>query len=206
GYSMMAFLSAIEPLRVANRLSGRALFLWKAWTFDGKPAPASNGMAIDTLGALDPAQCPQTLIVVAGFGPEQAETRANLGLLRRLARQGVALGALDTGPHLLAAAGLLEGHRACMHWEAVPGFREDFPDIAVSDELFGVSPGRFTCAGGTAALDMMLHMIGLKHGQKLAVAVSEQFIHDRIRDRSSHQRMRPGARLGVTSKRLLRIV
>ena len=29
-FSMMAFSSAVEPLRVANRLAGRPLFAWQA--------------------------------------------------------------------------------------------------------------------------------------------------------------------------------
>lgn len=211
GFSMMAFLSAVEPLRVANRLAGRELFRWGAFSPDGEPIPASNGMTMVTQalpsGAGLPSDAmPPTLIVCAGFEPQKGETRALLGLLRRAARRGTALGALDTGTHVLAAAGLLEDHRVTMHWEAVAGFREEFPGITVSDELFEISGNRFTCAGGTAALDMMLHMIGLKHGHALAIAVSEQFIHDRIRDRRTHQRMQVGNRLGITNQRLIRIV
>jgi transcriptional regulator GlxA family with amidase domain len=44
---------------------------------------------------------------------------------------------------------------------------------------------------------MMLNMIALQHGHELATAVSEQFIHERIRDRHDHQRMALPARLGV---------
>lgn len=205
GFSMMAFLSAVEPLRVANRLAGRDLFRWQAFSPAGDPVPASNGMTMVT-EALPPDAMPPTLIVCAGFEPQKAETKALLGLLRRAARRGVTLGALDTGTHVLAAAGLLDGQRVTMHWEAVPAFREEFPGIAVSDELFEIAGSRFTCAGGTAALDLMLHMIGLKHGHALAVAVSEQFIHDRIRDRRTHQRMQVGNRLGITNQKLIRIV
>ena len=93
-----------------------------------------------------------------------------------------------------------------MHWEAVPGFAEAFPDIEISDALFEVSGTRFTCAGGTAALDLMLDMIARKHGQALAVAVSEQFIHDRIRDRHDRQRMSLPRRLGIANGKLVRVI
>ncbi len=116
------------------------------------------------------------------------------------------LGALDTGAHLLAKAGLADGVEVTMHWEAVPAFREEFPAIAVSDELFEVHDRIFTCAGGTAALDLMLDMIGSKHGGALAVAVSEQFIHDRIRASHDHQRMALPSRLGISNAKLLKIV
>ena len=42
-FSMMAFSAAVEPLRVANRLAGRSLFDWRAWSMDGQAVKASNG-------------------------------------------------------------------------------------------------------------------------------------------------------------------
>lgn len=205
-FSMMAFFSAVEPLRVANRLAGRPLFSWHAFAADGEPVEASNGMRLMVEGPIAGLKGVPTLFVVAGFEPQQAATRRLLGTLRTLAREGLTLGALDTGVHLLARARLVDGVRVTMHWEAVSAFQEEFPDIEVSDELFEVAPRRITCAGGTAALDMMLDMIAAKHGPALAVAVSEQFIHDRIRDRRAHQRMELSSRLGVTNSRILKIV
>jgi AraC family carnitine catabolism transcriptional activator len=202
----MAFSAAVEPLRVANRLSGKNLFTWQTWSVDGEPVAASSGIAMPVHGRLaDLAEIP-TLIVCASFEPEAGATKPTLAVLRRLARRGTTIGALDTGAWILAAAGLLEGASATMHWEAAPGFAEAFPDIAISEALFEVSGSRFTCAGGTAALDLMLDMIARKHGQALAVAVSEQFIHDRIRDRHDRQRMSLPKRLGVVNGKLLRVV
>lgn len=205
-FSLMAFSSAVEPLRVANRLAGRPLFAWQAYSVDGAPVAASNGLALPVDGAIGELAAIPTLILCAGFEPKRYEDKAMFAALRRLARAGTRLGALDTGPHILAAAGLLGAARVTMHWEAVPAFREEFPDIDVSDELFETDGRCFTCAGGTAAIDMMLDMIGRKHGAALAVAVSEQFIHHRIRDRRDHQRMALASRLGISNAKLLKIV
>jgi AraC family carnitine catabolism transcriptional activator len=205
-FSSMAFFSAVEPLRVANRLAGKPLFSWRALSVDGEPVEASNGMRIMVDGTLDEAVSLPTLILVAGFDPALYETRPLLSHLRRLSRAGVVLGALDTGVHLLAKAGLVGAGPVTLHWEAEPAFIEEFPDIAVSEELFEIGPRIFTCAGGTAAMDMMLYMIGRKHGSALAVAVSEQFIHDRIRNADDHQRMTLPARLHSTNRKLLAVV
>lgn len=108
--------------------------------------------------------------------------RGLLGWLRRLDRRGADLGSLDTGCYVLAKAGLLDGHRSAVHWEALESFAEAFPKVEVVPNLFEIDRNRFSCSGGTAAIDLMLHLIELQHGHRLASAVSEQFIHDRIRD------------------------
>jgi AraC family carnitine catabolism transcriptional activator len=205
-FSMMAVTSAIEPLRVANRLSGRQLFSWHLYSPDGAPVPASNGLPIVVEAAIEAFSGGPTLVVCPSFDPQLFETKALLASLRRIARSGVTMVAVDTGAHFLARAGLLDGVRVTMHWEAVPGFREEFPGIEVSEELFEIAGRVVTCAGGTAALDMMLEMIRRKHGEALAVAVSEQFIHDRIRDRSSAQRMALESRLGTGNGKVVKAV
>jgi transcriptional regulator GlxA family with amidase domain len=203
-FAMMALMSAIEPLRVANRLAGRPIFSWRTYTADGGQAEASSGMRIVVDGSMqtlltDP---PPTVFVCAGFEPERYETKPLLAMLRRLARARVVVAALDTGAHILAKARLLSGTRVTMHWEAAPAFAEEFPEIAVTDELFEVDGDRITCAGGTAALDLMLDMIAAKHGAALAVAVSEQFILGRIRDRREQQRSAAAQRLQAKDHRL----
>jgi transcriptional regulator GlxA family with amidase domain len=205
GFSAMAFFSAIEPLRVANRLARRALYVWRIYAAQADPVEASNGMRL-VADLPFGAERPPTLIVCAGFHPERAESKSTLATLRKFARAGVRLGALDTGAHVLAKAGLLDGFRVSIHWEAAPGFREEFPDIEVSGELFEMRDRIFTCAGGTAALDLMLAMIGAQHGLELASAISEQFIHDRIRTSRDHQRMQLAARLQVHNGKVLQVV
>ena len=206
GFSMMALFSAVEPLRVANRLSGRTLYSWRFITCSGEPAEASNGMTVMADVALADLATSDTLVVVAGFDPERGATKTVLAALRRHARLGATIGALDTGTFVLAAAGLLDGRPATMHWEAVPAFRQAFPRLDVTDELFEVHGKLFTCAGGTAALDLVLHFIAEAHGYGLATSVSEQFIYERIRDRRSHQRMQVANRLGLANPKLVRVI
>ncbi|TGQ20543.1 GlxA family transcriptional regulator, partial [Mesorhizobium sp. M00.F.Ca.ET.216.01.1.1] len=89
-----------------------------------------------------------------------------------------------------AEAGLFgSADNVTVHWEALSAFRERYPSLDASQELFEIGARRITCAGGTASIDMMLDLIGRKHGAALASAVSEQFVVSRIRQRSDHQRM-----------------
>ncbi len=98
---------------------------------------------------------------------------------------------------------MLDGVECTIHWESLPGFVEEFPEIPVTSDLFEVSQNRFTCSGGTAALDMMLYLIALKHGNALATKVSEQCLVDRMRNPQDRQRMPLRVRLGVHHPKLI---
>ena len=205
-FSMMAFFSAVEPLRVANRLSGRELYSWKIFSEDGQPVEASNGMTVLADAAIGEVPRFPTVFVCASFDPHKYDSRAILSWLRKLDRQGAVLGGLDTGSYILSRAGLLGGYRVTLHWENLPGFTEEFPDIEATGDLFEIGGKRMTCSGGTAALDLMLHLISDRQGQGLAMQVSEQLLHERIRSHGDHQRMALGLRLGVTHPKLIAIV
>jgi AraC family carnitine catabolism transcriptional activator len=139
-----------------------------------------------------------SVVVSASFDPEAGYDKPTGQWLKQLDRAGVALGSIDTGAFFLAWAGLLDGYRATTHWESLGSFAERFPRIDVGAGLFIIDRSRFTCAGGTAALDMMLHLIRLRHGHQLAAAVSEQFIHAKIRDPQERQRMGADVREGLS--------
>src|SRR5215468_6796543 len=205
-FSMIAFTSAIEPLRLANRAAGRELYSWRLLSGDGKPVAASNRIVLQVEGDIERASGLGTVILCSGIDAHLFQDRSLFAGLRRLDRQGADIGALCTGSHVLARAGLLDGYRCTIHWENIAAFTEDFPDIEVTSELFEVDRNRFTCSGGTAALDMMLNLIARQHGHEVAAAVSDQFMHERIRDEHDQQRMALPARLGVRHPKLMSVI
>ncbi len=205
-FSMMAFASAVEPLRSANRMASETLYEWRVYSVDGQPVSASNGIEVVPDGPMSQLDREKIVAVVAGIDVQKFEDERVLGFLRRASRQGRAVGALCTGSHVLAKAGLLDDRRCTIHWENLGGFTEEFPEIEVSSDLYEIDRDRFTCSGGTASLDMMLHLIGRQHGQTLANQVSEQFIHDRIREPHDHQRMELRARIGVSHPKLISVI
>ncbi|MBI3907124.1 MAG: AraC family transcriptional regulator, partial [Pseudomonas fluorescens] len=137
GFSAIGFISAIEPLRVANRFRGE-LYRWHVLSADGGAVLASNGMSVNADAALEPLKKGATLLVVAGFEPLKFTTPALEHWLRRLDNEGVTLGAIDTGSFILAEAGLLDGHRLTLHWEAIDAFKESYPQLSVTQELFEI--------------------------------------------------------------------
>ena len=116
------------------------------------------------------------------------------------------LGAICTGAYALARAGLLGGYRCTIHWENLASLREEFPDVTVTSELFEIDRDRYTCSGGIAPLDMMLNLIRSEHGSPLAVAISEEFICERIRGRNDRQRIPLKHHLGTSQPKLVEAI
>jgi len=180
-FAMMSFSAAMEPMRAANRLTGRQLYQWRLYSADGMTVSASNGIAVLPDGEIGDTEWPDIVLVCAGIAVQDYTSGPVLAWLRKLSRHGVALGSISTGALVLARAGLLDGYRCTLHWENHESFVEEFPYADVTYAVYEIDRDRFTCSGGTAVLDMMLSIIAADHGPDLATSVSEQFIHDRIR-------------------------
>lgn len=209
GFSFLGFGSAIEPLRVANRFHPQA-YRWTISSLDGEPVRASNGMTLTVDGTPALMQTADTAWVVAGFDPT-AHLASSMGknlatVLREADRRGAMLGAIDTGAFALARFGLLGQSKVTLHWEARHAFVEMFPKSTVTEELFEIHPRRAYCAGGTAAIDMMLALVTAHYNHALAAQVSEQFVLERMRKPSDHQRMQTISRYKVYNEKLVSII
>ncbi len=205
-FSMIAFSSALEVLRLANYVSGSEDFAWSLYSPDGKPVDASNGIEVAVDGAYRDAPPMPAIIVCAGLGLGDVDAAPLTASLRKLAARGVALGALCTGTYFLAKAHLLDGYRCTIHWENFDSLREDFPDLDVTQELYEIDRNRYTCGGGTAAIDMMLAYVEARKGAAIATQVTDELIHHRMRDADEAQRMELRERLGVSHPKLLAVI
>jgi transcriptional regulator GlxA family with amidase domain len=203
-YSMIALTSAVEPLRMANRVCEQQAYAWSIVSLDGGSVPASNGLALAPTAALEGAGPMDVVFVCGGIDVQRAVTPPLLTALRRLARRDAALGSLCTGGYALARAGLLDGYRAAIHWENMPALREEFPRIEWSEQLFAIDRDRYTCSGGVAPLDLMLNMIKGRLGGDIAPLISEQFILDRIRSDRDRQHIPLQAQLGLHHETLIK--
>ncbi|WP_375288446.1 GlxA family transcriptional regulator [Sphingomonas sp.] len=203
-YALLSYASLIEPFRAANALGGQARYRWTHFSVDGGPVAASNGvMVLADRRVGEDASC-DLLFVVAGGDPRRFADTATFAWLRRLASLGTALGGVSGGPYLLARAGLLDGHRATVHWEHADLLRDGFPRVALEGGLYVIDRQRMTCAGGTAGLDLAIALIGRDHGPDLALRVGEWFIRTDARGPDRSQRASPADRFGVHDARLLR--
>ena len=201
-FPMLAFSSAIEPLRIANWLAGRTLYRWQVLTVDGLPVPASNGLLLTPHTSIE-HQTPDLVFVGAGVDGCFYDNDRTFAWLRARNRDGAMLGAFDTGSWLLARAGVLDGSRCTVHWEDMASFRDAFPNLDVTDNLYEIDGRHLTCSGGTATMDLVLSLVTRDHGRELAGAIAEEFLQDHIRDGDRSQRMDVTKRMGISDSRLL---
>lgn len=205
-FSMIAFTSAVEVLRMANYVSRAQHYRWSVIATDGVPVRASNGLTVKPTRTLEDAGMPDVLIVCGGTQIRNAVDTNVKTLLADAASQGVPLGGICTGAYALMASGLLDGYRCSVHWEDLSSLHKEYPHVQFADELFVIDRDRLTCTGGTAPLDLMLDLVSSRFGQNLAAQVSEQFILERIRSASDPQPIPVDARVGFSRAELIEVV
>jgi transcriptional regulator GlxA family with amidase domain len=199
GFSLMAFASTVEPLRGANLISGQILYRWTYLSPEGGTARSGGGLEVITAPLPGAAEADFDMVVVCGgMGCETYRSRPLHAFLRRVIRRNVIVGSVSTASFVLASGGLLDNRRCTVHWDYLESFREAFPQVEATADLFVIDHGIFTCAGGTAAMDVMLHFIRERHGDAFAGAVSDQFIYGTMRQPRDAQRMAVRSRLGIS--------
>lgn len=188
-FPLMAFSNITEPLRAANRLSGQQLYQWDCLSLDGEAVICSGGISLGCTGKLNDPKKYDTVFVCSGLPVSQASLKPYHYGLWQHANRGSVMGGVSSGSLVLASAGLLDNHQSTVHWEYIVSFTESYPHLDVVDQLFVMDRKRYSCSGGTAAMDMMLAMISTENGNTLAAEVASQFIHDRTRSGGEHQRL-----------------
>ena len=191
-FTMISLSAAIEPLRMANRINQQEHFKWLLISATGEPVKASDQVVLNVDYGADSTELLDQidlLIVCGGIRIRDNTDRNLLKWLRALDSKGIALGAICTGSYALAKAGVLDGYSCSIHWENVATFEESFPQVQVNRGLFTIDHDRFTCTGGIAPIDMMLHIISKQMGDGVVSAVADQFICDRVRRADDEQKI-----------------
>lgn len=192
-FNMMTLTTFIEPMRIANYLAPEQLYVWTCRSAEEGCVQASNGMTVDCLSLDEDANTFADVIAVFGsWGADHYNSQALSNWLRRQERKGATLVAVELGVYALARAGLLEGHRVTTHWSCKPGFAESYPKIEVCEQLYTIDSRIMSCAGGSAGLDLMMHLIACRHGEQLASEVSNQIMHYPRRPPEGAQRFAAG--------------
>lgn len=174
--SILEVASALDPLRNANRHLGAEAYRWRVVSPDGAPVPLTCGIELPSSGPLSHAVGADALIVIAGYRLAEVATRPLIRDLRRIAPRFQLVGGIDAAPWVLARAGLLDGHRATVHWEDLEDLAAAHPHVDVVPDRFVIDGNRVTISGAAPAQDFMLHLIRSRHGAALARQVAASFL------------------------------
>lgn len=191
-FTLISLSSAVEPLRMANRICDESVYSWKTLSENGESVSASDGLSIGVDHSITESGLFNqfdVIVVCTGRRVERNTTSTVLKWLREANHAKVGLGAICTGSYVLAEAGLLDGIRCSIHWENMAALADVYPEVVVSRNVFTIEDNRYTSSGGTTPIDMMLHIISERCGSDVSAGVAEQFIYERIRRSDDHQRV-----------------
>lgn len=205
-FSHLAFSCAVEPLRIANLVSGSELYSWSFSSEHGERAVCSNNSVTLVHSGLNNMPRSDQLFVLSGIHMRNHVTPELLATLRRERAHGRSIGALCSGAWILAEAGFLGGMQAAIHWEYHDSFMESFPEVNLVRSVFVADEKHTTASGGTATADLMLHLIEREHGFDLSVAVADQMVYNAVRNATAEQRVSLQSRNGMRNPHLAQAI
>ena len=182
-FTLTAFAGFIDTLRLAADEGDRSRAQRCHWAVLGQPGEAitsSCGVHVLADTALDDSASYDYIAVVGGLLSAQKATGFITRSLRRYAENKVPLIGLCTGSFVLARAGLLKGHVACVSWFHRQEFEAEFPGQRVlSNQMYVMDRERLTCAGGTsvvhlAAALVQKHISRAEAAKALRILIEEQ--------------------------------
>jgi len=183
----------LEVLRQANRVQSSVRFEVR---YIGPTSSLQTSIGI-TLAGIEPLPQelpPQSWVVLAGdveyvmlcggangstgksAADEEAE-RAIMTWLKTTVRPGHKLISICTGALIAARAGLLDGYSCTTHYLSYDELRGIAPRARILENRLYVEDGeRYSSAGITAGIDLMLHLVHQSTDQSCAVAVARYLV------------------------------
>lgn len=176
-FSNHCLANAVEPLRAANDFLMREAYLWEYTTLDGTPVASSSGLPVLPHRCLQDHPGGEFLFVASSYDVRSYATPATSRALNEAARRYRHIVGLDTGAWLMAHAGLLDGAQATVHWDELVAFSETFVDVDAVEAKYVIGRNVMTCGGAMTAFDLVLELIGRRHGEALKLEVASLFQH-----------------------------
>ena len=208
GFSLLAFSGALDVLRAANIDAGNTLYRWRLLS------PGNDLLRVESSGGIELqveplAKCPieplpdNTVIAVCGGDGSHSFRNTDLtNWLRQAATRDVHIGSISDGAFVLADCGLFYAHRSTIHWKCLDAYRSRYPELDSRVTILEIDRHRFSCAGGTASLDLFLHFVHEDHGFDSVAKITKNYFHDTLRDNSTGQHMAEAYRYASRSKPL----
>lgn len=195
-FTLSAFALFVDTLRLASDeldKSGRVRADWQVLGSTRHLIQSSCGVQVAPTSDFLPPDEFDYIVVVGGLlTVERPVDDMTIRYLRQAATKGVPLIGLCTGTFILAEAGLMKTHRACVSWLHYQAYRDRFPDHPVrADRLFHFDRKLGSCAGGSSAADMAAFLVRRNINRDAERNALEVLQIDRARAATDIQSRRP---------------
>jgi len=182
----------LEVLRQANRVQTAVRFEVQ-YVGARRSLLTSIGITLDEVQPLPEELPADAWVVLAGdvehvmlcgggsgpgkSAPDAADEKAIVAWLKRSIRPGHKLISICSGALLAAQAGLLDGHTCTTHYSSCEELASLAPKARVLENRLYVEDGdRYSSAGITAGIDLMLHLVHQCTDQSSAVAIARYLV------------------------------
>lgn len=201
GFPALALAGVLDSLAAVNALQDEAHYRADCLSAAGGAVSSSAGLQVLTQPWALPVPWHAVFVIAAEAGPADLLLTAQL---RAWATQGTVLAGLDAGAAALAAAGLLDGQRACADWAQLDSLAEAYPAVAWAAGLWEISAdGRqLSAAGGTAGLDLCGAWLAAQHGERVGQGLAQALGLAGLRPRDERQRGGYSEQRGAGSHKL----
>lgn len=176
-FSNHCLANAIEPFRAANSIARQKLYVWEHFSVAGGKVTSSSGLPVETMPMAGAGHRGDYLFVMPSYGYGELSNPKMSQLLRAARSRYLTVVGMDTGAWLLAKAGLLDGHRATIHWDEYTHFQETFPEVKAVEDRFIIEDGLATCGGASTTFELTLELIRREHSPTFALEIAALFMH-----------------------------
>lgn len=206
GFSLLALSGPIDVLRAANLETGETRYRWRLLSAVGTASvDSSSGLSMECaeLPQLTDQQLANSLTTVVVCGGDTSrldESGTLIEWLQSLADKQVQVGSLSDGAFVVARSGLFDHHRSTIHWKCLSEYRSQFPHLDSRASILEMDKTRFSCAGGTASLDLFLQFVLQDLGTNVVANIANNYFHDNLRDSSISQNVADAYRFAGKSR------
>jgi len=180
GVQLLDVSGPLDVFAEVNQQLGRKVYQLEVLALEQLKIVTSSGICLLAERLLDD-NCDESVdtFLVAG-APDIAQFSPSQSLLEVIGQRASnsrRYGSVCTGALLLAATGLLDGHRVTTHWSVAEDFARRFPQIQVDADAIYIAEGPLrTAAGVTSGLDLALMMVEEDFGRDVAMLVAARLV------------------------------
>lgn len=197
GFPLGEFSQIVDVFALANEEDPTRRFQWEVYGVREGRVESSAGVEVPCRACTAFERAGKSLIIIIGPRPRDPNAWGTIASAVRLwHRSGGSTIGVGDAVEVLAVLGLLDGKRACAHWQARRALSEQHHHVVFEDRIFLVSGAVGTCAGASAMTDFALDFVERLTSPAIADRLASRLNCERRRSGGHAQRHVNPARFG----------